>query len=145
LGHRLLFDEAERATRKRRMPRPAFTVVVVEDDPSMRRSMSRSLGAHGFATETFDSAEAFLDRLPLNGPVCLVLDIQLEGMSGPQLRDHLWAKGLNLPVIFITGIGENDVEQLAASPGCVAFLRKPFAAELLIEAVNKAVSGMKLS
>jgi len=119
----------------------AFTVVVVEDDPSMRRSLSLSLATHGFATETYASAEAFLDRLPLAGPACLVLDIQLEGMSGFQLRDRLRAKGIDLPIIFITGVEQNDFEQQAISLFCVAYLRKPFDAELLINAVNKAMSG----
>jgi len=108
----------------------------------MRKSVSRSLGEHGFATEEFDSAEAFLARLPMAGPACLVLDIQLEGMSGLQLRDHLRARGINLPVIFITGIEENNFEQQAISLGCVAYLRKPFGPEALIAAVKKAITDI---
>jgi len=73
----------------------------------------------------------------------MVLDIQLEGMSGLELRDHLYAKGIKYPVIFITGIDENDVEQWATSLGCVAYLRKPFDAELLIRAVTEAASAIR--
>ncbi|SFK99926.1 Response regulator receiver domain-containing protein [Mesorhizobium albiziae] len=118
------------------------TVAVVEDDPSMRRSVRRLLNAYGFAVEEFPSAEAFLGRDPDSCAECVVLDIHLPGMSGLELRSRLTAAGSPLPVIFFTAIDDDAVRIAALQLGCVAFLRKPFPAELLIDAIIKALSGV---
>ena len=78
------------------------TVAVVEDDPSMRRSVERLLNAHGFATEGYASAEAFLGRTSGSQAVCVILDIHLDGMTGIELRRQLTVSGSALPVIFMT-------------------------------------------
>ena len=112
------------------MERRPHTVAVVEDDSSMRKSVQRLLNAHGFAVEEFPSAEAFLGRDPDSRVACVVLDIHLPGMSGLELRRRLTAAGSTLPVIFITAIDDDAVKMAAVQLGCVAYLRKPFPADL---------------
>jgi FixJ family two-component response regulator len=114
----------------------------VEDDPSMRRSVRRLLNADGFAVEEFPSAEAFLCRDPDSRVACVVLDIDLPGMSGLELRSRLKAACSALPIIFITAIDDDAVKRAAVQLGCVAFLRKPFPAKSLIDSVRNALSGL---
>lgn len=124
------------------MDRRPYTVAVVEDDSSMRRSVQRLLNAHGFAVEEFPSAEAFLGRDPGSRVACVVLDIDLPGMSGLELRSRLKAACSALPIIFITAIDDDAVKRAAVQLGCVAFLRKPFPAKSLIDPVRNALSGL---
>ena len=114
-------------------------IAIVDDDASMREAIASLLTAYGFATQTFASGEAFLDCAAANAAACLVLDINLSGMSGLELRQRLNADGSQLPVIFITGADDDAIRRQAANAGCVACLRKPFAADLLISAINMAV------
>jgi FixJ family two-component response regulator len=114
-------------------------VAVVDDDESLREAIAQLLDACGFATQVFASAEAFLDGSAANGAACFVLDINLTGMSGLELRQRLKAEGSATPVIFITGADDNDIRRQAAEADCVACLRKPFDANLLISAINKAI------
>ena len=114
-------------------------VAVVDDDPGMLKSIDRLLKAYKFQTAMYPSAESFIDGLADGGPACLVLDIHLGGMSGIELRRKLTASGSDFPVIFISAAVEETVRQEAFAAGCVAYLRKPFPAPLLIEAINKAV------
>jgi FixJ family two-component response regulator len=107
----------------------------------MLRSVARLLNAHGFAVEMFTSAEAFLCRDAAREVACAVLDIHLDGMSGIELRRRLQASGSCVPVIFMTGIDDRDLEARARRTGCVAYLHKPFPADLLIGAVNKALAN----
>jgi FixJ family two-component response regulator len=114
-------------------------VAVVEDDPSMRRSIERLLKAHGFGAHAYASAEEFLGGDGADEAFCLVLDIHLGGMSGIELSSRLTASGSALPVIFITAMDDEELETRAIETGCLAYLHKPFPAELLIGAVNKAL------
>jgi FixJ family two-component response regulator len=114
-------------------------VAVVDDDPGMLRSIERLLKAYKYQTATFTSAEAFLEDIATSAATCLVLDIHLNGMSGIDLRRRLTASGSTLPVIFISAIDDESVHEEALATGCVAYLRKPFLAHLLITAINKAV------
>ena len=116
-------------------------VAVVDDDPGMLRSIERLLKAHKFQTESFASAEAFLDGSAADAATCLVLDIHLGGMSGIELRRRLAASGSGLPVIFISAIDDEAVRQEAVAAGCVAYLRKPFLAQVLIGAITKAIAS----
>jgi FixJ family two-component response regulator len=116
-------------------------VAVVDDDPSVRTSLERVLGASGFTTEAYASAEAFLDGG--RRADCLVLDIHLDGISGLELARRLAASGSTLPVIFITGIEEEGLEQEARESGCVAYLRKPVPVEMLRGAINTALAGLR--
>jgi FixJ family two-component response regulator len=115
------------------------TVAIVEDDPSVRKSLKRLLTAYGFTTEGYASGEAFLDAGGEGRTACLVLDVHLKGMSGIELRQQLTASGSTLPVIFITAVDEDELEREAVNAGCLAYLRKPVSAELLKSAVTKAL------
>ena len=115
---------------------PPRKVTVIDDDPTMLRAIERLLRAKGFDVETFASAEAFLA-----GPgkaTCLVLDIHLGGMTGIELRRRLGASGYEPATIFITALDDEATHQEATAAGCVAYLRKPFLAHLLIGAIDKA-------
>jgi FixJ family two-component response regulator len=112
-------------------------VAVIDDDPSMLKAIERLLRAHGFDAEVFESAEAFLSGDARGEAACLVLDIHLGGMSGIELRRRLTAGGSALPIIFITAVDDEAIYREAMGAGCVAYLRKPFAANLLIGAINQ--------
>ena len=120
-------------------------VAIVEDDPSVRKSLKRLLNAYGLTTEGYASAEAFLDAGGERRADCLVLDIHLEGMSGIDLRHQLRDSGSTLPVIFITAVDEDGREQEAVRAGCIAYLRKPVSAELLTSALNQAFAAVPCS
>lgn len=115
------------------------TVAVVDDDPSMRRSVERLLNANGFMAEGYASAEAFLSYAQTSVIRCIILDIHLGGMSGIELWHHLKQAGISLPVIFITAVDDETLERETIKAGCVAYLQKPFPAESLIAAINSAL------
>ena len=115
-------------------------VAVVDDDLSMLTGVERLLNAHGFGTAVFTSAEDFLDRGDRCKAHCLVLDVNLGGMSGIELQRELQASGSALPVVFVTGVDDDATRAAAQREGCVAFLRKPFPANLLIEAIERATA-----
>jgi FixJ family two-component response regulator len=112
-------------------------VAVVEDDVSMLRSVKRLLSALGFATELYDSAETYLHHAKKSAANCLLLDIDLGGISGIELKRRLTASGSRLPVIFMTAIEDERTKNDALAAGCVAFLQKPFAAAALMQALER--------
>jgi FixJ family two-component response regulator len=112
------------------------TIAVVDDNPSMLQGLSRLLSAHGFRVRAFSSAESFLDDIARCDADCLLLDIHLGGISGIDLQRRLTSSGADLPVIFMTAIDNEATRQEAFDAGCVAYLRKPFLAKLLIDAIN---------
>jgi len=118
---------------------PRRTVAVVDDDASLRRSLGRLLNAYGFQANEYASAEAFLSRDPKTTIDCLVLDIDLGGMSGIDLQRRLTAEGTTLPVIFITALETGSAKAQAEKAGCVAYLQKQFSGATLIAAINKAL------
>ena len=113
-------------------------MAVIDDDPSMLRSVERLLNANGFVTEGYSSAEAFLNEAQTGRFRCIVLDIHLGGMSGIELWHRLKQGGTSPPVIFITAADDETLERAAIKAGCVAYLHKPFRAESLIAAINSA-------
>ena len=121
------------------------TVAVIDDDPSMLRSVERLLNANGFVTEGYSSAEAFLNEAQTGRFRCIVLDIHLAGMSGVELWQHLKQAGICLPVIFITAVDDETLEREAIKAGCTAYLQKPFPAESLIAAINNAPQRSSLN
>jgi FixJ family two-component response regulator len=116
-------------------------IAVVDDDASMLKGIERLLRAYGFATKVFASAEAFLDFDAAADVDCLLVDIHLGGMSGIELRRHLTASGRELPVIFMTAFDDEATRAQAQSAGCIAFLHKPFVANLLLGAIDRAAPG----
>jgi len=117
-------------------------IAIVDDDASMLKGIERLLGACGFVTKVFASAEAFLDHNAAADVDCLLVDIHLGGMSGIELRHRLTASGCRLPVIFMTAFDDEATRMQAQSAGCVAFLHKPFAANLLLGAIEQAAPGI---
>jgi FixJ family two-component response regulator len=112
------------------------TIAVIEDDPSMLQGLNRLLSAHGFRVQRFTSAESFLDDIATCEAKCIVVDVHLGGISGIDLKRRLTSSGRDLPVIFMTAIDSEATRQDAFDAGCVAYLKKPFLAKLLIEAIN---------
>ena len=113
-------------------------MAVVDDDPSMLKGIERFLSARGLAAEGFASAEAFLASSAATRATCLVLDIQLPGMSGLELQRQLTASGSTLPIILMTAFEDEATHKRALQAGCVSYLQKPFPAALLLEAIDKA-------
>ena len=116
-------------------------VAVIDDDDSFSRAISRFLRAAGFEVAVYSSAEAFLLPTPLPDPACVVLDIELGGMSGLELRRHLNSRGTTTPVIFVTAHDEPEIRDQAKQAGCSAYFRKPVPGKLLVEAINIAVGA----
>ncbi len=117
-----------------------LVVAVVENDAAMLKALERLLRASGFAAELFSSAEQFLAR-PGDGKIaCLLLDIDLGGISGIELQQRLVEQGDAPPIIFITSQVDGSYEARAHAMGCLAFLRKPFASPQLLGALNAAVN-----
>jgi FixJ family two-component response regulator len=115
------------------------TIAIVEDDPSMLQGLNRLLLAHGFLVQKFTSAESFLNGAASCEVKCILVDIHLGGISGIDLKRQLTSAGSDLPVIFMTAIDNEATRQEAFGVGCVAYLRKPFLAKLLIDAINSVV------
>ena len=115
------------------------TVFVVDDDTSVRVALKRLVESLGFKAKTFDSAQAFLERGPHNGPACLILDVRMPGMSGMELQEQLIHAGLGIPIIFITGHGSIPMSVKAMKSGAVDFIEKPFDDQKLIDAINTAL------
>jgi len=125
------------------MTSPATTVCIVDDDPSVLKALARLIGAAGYRVKTFDRAPAFLDsRLP-KGPKCLVLDLQMPDFDGLELQRELAARGLALPVIFLTGHGDIPSSVEAMKAGALDFLTKPVRGAALLEAVRTALDKDK--
>ena len=118
-------------------------IFVVDDDPSMRKSLSILLDNRGYRNETYATAEALLSifaTFPRRSG-CLVLDIHLTGMSGLELAGRLSRAGNPPPVIFITGNGGDRERQAAQQLNCVAYLEKPFSAASLFDAIDRALTN----
>lgn len=116
-------------------------VFVVDDDPSTLRGVKRLLREYGFNCVLFQSAEALQKHDNFDQAFCIILDINLNGESGIEVRYRLIEAGISLPVVFITA-NDNHATRLAAmESGCVAYLTKPFSAKSLIEPIEKVAAG----
>jgi len=114
-------------------------VIVVDDDAGLLKSVARQLAHRGITTRRFVSAEALLASDSLPTGTCLLLDIQLGGISGIELQRRLVASGSTLPAIFMTGSDDEITRNQAREVGCVAYLRKPFAQLDLLNAISDVV------
>jgi len=117
-------------------------VLVVDDDAMMLKSIARLLRQWGYESMLFSSAEAFTDHSDFDGVICIVLDIDLGGVSGIAVRHRLKEANVSVPVIYITGNDRPAVRAAAHQSGCLAYLTKPFSAKSLIEPLHKAATGL---
>jgi FixJ family two-component response regulator len=115
-------------------------VSVVDDDESVRESLPDLLGEFGFAVETFASAEEFLASGRVAETACLILDIAMPGMSGPDLARELVQRRLQIPIVFITAHADHLVGSRLVEQGAVACLRKPFSDTALRAALDSALA-----
>jgi FixJ family two-component response regulator len=116
-------------------------VHIVDDDESFRVSTGRLLRASGYAVESYKSAEQLLQQLPGDaGPSCILLDIRIPGLTGPELQDRLSALGSRLPIIFLTGHADIRTTVKVMKAGAEDLLTKPVSRDELIGAVERAIA-----
>jgi len=128
------------------VPESNAKVVIVDDDASVRKSLARLLRVHGYATETYGSADEYLMQAQDIQAACLILDLQMPGTDGMELQQRLIASRAETAVVFLTGHGDIPSSVQAMKLGAVDFLTKPVDEDSLTEAVNNAIikqSGMQ--
>lgn len=114
-------------------------IAVIDDDESVRRTTTLLVESLGFRAAAFESAEKYLRSGRLDDTSCLIVDVQMPGMTGLQLQSHLAAEGCRIPVIFITAYDNKAFRRQAMQAGAVAFLAKPFTDEQLLENIRSAL------
>lgn len=123
-------------TDKKRRP-----VIVVEDDASVSQALERILRLGGHEARTYVSAEAYLDNGAKADAACFIIDLQLPGMGGFELRTRLALRHASAPVIFITAFDTPEARAQAQQAGAAAFLVKPFSGRALLETVERALGA----
>jgi FixJ family two-component response regulator len=116
-------------------------ISIIDDDESMRTALVGLIRSLGYDVRGFASAEEFLGYGPVQSCACVITDIQMPGMSGIELQQHLAACQYTLPVIMITARHEAGLEERALASGAVCFLRKPFAAETLVDCLERVLKA----
>jgi FixJ family two-component response regulator len=114
-------------------------VAVVDDDESVRESLPDLLRAIGFDARAFPSAESFLSSDAIRETSCLILDVAMPGMSGPDLQQELIRRGQQLPIVFITAAGDESLRQRLLALGAAECLFKPLGKSALLDALNAAI------
>ena len=115
-------------------------ISIVDDDESVRESTKALVRSLGYGARTFSSAEEFLGSNP-DDAGCLIVDVQMKGLSGVELHERLIAEGRQVPVIFITGFPDERTRNRALEAGAIAFLRKPFSDEKLTNSIEAALTN----
>jgi FixJ family two-component response regulator len=115
-------------------------ISVIDDDASVRAATNNLLSSHGYLVHAFASAEEFLQSARLDDSSCVIADVQMPAMSGPDLLTHIRAQGYTLPFIFITAFPEESVRARALRAGAICFLAKPFAGPALISCIETALN-----
>jgi FixJ family two-component response regulator len=118
-------------------PRP--TVFVVDDDASVRDAVSNLLESVGLCVQALSSTEQFLQAQRPEAPCCLVLDVMLPGMNGLEFQETLEARGVSIPIIFITAHGDISMTSRAMKAGAIEFLAKPFQKQDLLTAIHQGL------
>lgn len=121
------------------------TVFVIDDDACVRASIQGLLKSVGLRSESFETAEQFLKRMPPDSPSCLILDVSLPGISGLHFQQQLRDAGMHIPIIFVTGHGDIPMTVKAMKSGAVEFLTKPFRDQELLDAVQQALARDSVS
>lgn len=119
---------------------PAPTVYIVDDEESIRESLSSLIRAEGMAVEVFASPLAFLQLERLKDFCCVVLDVRMPGLDGLSLQEELQRRGWEVPIIFISGHGDVPDAVRAMKAGAIDFLKKPFEGQVLLQAIASALS-----
>jgi FixJ family two-component response regulator len=127
------------------MPTPPPIVYVVDDDLSVRESLSSLIRSAGLRVEVFDSPQSFIIKAPSDECACLVLDVNMPGFDGFELQRRLAAEGRDIPIIFITGYGDVPLAVRAMKAGALEFLNKPFNDHELLEAIRNALTRSRNS
>jgi len=107
----------------------------------MRSATASLLRSYGFVTNTFQSAEEFLQSPHLHDTSCLISDVQMPGMTGPELQTRLLELGSPVPIIFVTAFPDDRIGKKVKDAGAIAFLRKPFESTVIVECVGKALKS----
>jgi FixJ family two-component response regulator len=116
-------------------------IALVDDDASLRRSVSNLLSSAGLTVASFESAERFLESAVVSSVRCLVLDLRLPGMSGLQLLQQLSTLELRIPTLVLTACGDEPTRQRCLSAGALAFLAKPFVGSELVETIRNMLGS----
>ena len=117
---------------------PPRRISIVDDDASIREALKSLMRSIRYNVEAFASAEEFLASERLNDTACLILDVNLPGMSGFDLQKHLQAVGRGIPIIFITAHADDASRQRALKGGAIEFLSKPVRGDILFKAIQSA-------
>jgi len=120
-------------------PADVPTVIIVDDDDLVRASIQGMLKSVGLRSEAFATPQEFLQSKRSDGPNCLILDVQLPGLSGLDFQQALADAGFQIPIIFVTGYGDIPMSVKAMKSGAVEFLTKPFREEDLLDAIQQAL------
>ena len=123
----------------RQLREPEAVIAIVDDDPSVQRGLQRLIRSAGWKAETFASAQEFLARSRPASPNCVLLDLQLPGLSGLDLQKRMAEVGLETPIVFLTGHGDIPASVQAMKAGAVQFLTKPVDEQELLRAIEEAV------
>jgi CheY-like chemotaxis protein len=138
-GHGLLHCFAMHSSKHRSADKPQLLSVVVDDDESVRESLPDLLRQFGFAARAFSSAKEFLSSGCVDGTSSLILDIAVPVMSGPELQQELKRRGQKIPIIFITGQGDETIRARLLKQGAAGFLLKPFSDADLLATIKAAL------
>jgi FixJ family two-component response regulator len=114
-------------------------VSIVDDDVSVRESLPGLLREFGLACQTFSSAEEFLAKDGISRSKCLILDVGMPGMRGPELQEELNRRGIKIPIVFITGHRDEALQSRLIEQGAIACLIKPFSDAAMLDALNSAL------
>jgi FixJ family two-component response regulator len=117
----------------RQLRQPEAVIAIVDDDASVQRGLQRLIRSAGWKVETFASAQEFLARSRTELPNCVLLDLQLPGLSGLDLQKRMAEVGLEIPIVFLTGHGNIPVSVQAMKAGAVQFLTKPVDEQELLQ------------
>jgi FixJ family two-component response regulator len=120
-------------------------ISIVDDDQSMRDATLSLIRSLGHSAATFASAEEFLESGSLRKTACLIVDVQMPGMSGIDLQNHLIANGACPPMIFMTAFPDDQVQKRALGAGAIGFLTKPFSEDCLVACLQRALAHRRSS
>ena len=126
------------------MPTKRKTIAVIDDSLGILGAMGRLLSALGYYSELYASANEFLDARMMTEAFCLIVDIHIGESCGIELAQHLCRVGPQIPIIFMSAESNESVQRRAKEMGCVAFITKPFTADVLIDALASIPASASL-